>query len=104
MSLLNGFDSIAKAFEEFCVTKSRELKSKSLDTKSSFSRPIKALDVFSRNLKEDFLTLLKNRNLPEGNYHAGKCLTAEQFADEIVEYVKNLVLTNNDYDNWIYQT
>lgn len=92
----NNFDALAEHINIKSNLDANKLKIKVMDTKSSFIRPIKALDVFSRDIKGEFLKLAPNG----GNYDIAKGLTPEKFADEVSDYVKDIVITNNDVDNW----
>lgn len=94
-SELNGLWALADGFDKNINLASRRLELKVLDTKSSFVRPIKTLDIFSRDLKGDVNRII------EGKFYDIKTdIKRDDFVKNISNYVKNIVLTNNGVDNW----
>ncbi len=94
---INNLENLAGEFERNLNLYAERTGNKILDTVSSFTRPIKALDIFTRDLATDVSQLLKGKNY-DITQNSG--LAFGKVVDNIVAYVKDIAIHRNDVDNW----
>lgn len=102
---INHFDDLAEHIKDKSNLYANKLKLKVMDTKSSFLRPIEALDIFRRDIKNEFIDLTKNNPYlisRGGNYDIARPKHPEKFNKAIIEYVNSLI--NPETTNLSYET